>query len=140
MTKGSGRKQTSDRVSSIAGKYVGGNSPLGDVADRIATACRDCGVPLNDRAVLALTNRLEAAIAPVLDDLRTLAASCLSQDETPPNTITNAIVERERAQAAAERNVLQLLARLNPPKQFSKRSIALMSNSRGALIADMGSR
>jgi hypothetical protein len=57
-----------------------------------------------------------------------------------PNTITNAIVERERAQAAAERNVLQLLARLNPPKQFSKRSIALMSNSRGALIADMGSR
>jgi hypothetical protein len=64
-------------------KYVGDNSPLGDVSDRIADACRECGVPLNDRAVLALTNRLEAAIAPVLDDLRTLAASCLSQDETP---------------------------------------------------------
>jgi hypothetical protein len=79
------KKQTSATVSTIAAKYVGDDTPLGDVSDAIATACRDCGIPLNDRAVLALTNRLENALAPVLTDLRTLAASCLSQDELAGN-------------------------------------------------------
>jgi hypothetical protein len=75
------RKQTSSHVSTIAGKYVGDASPIDP--DMIANAVRECGIPLNDRAVLALTNRIESAIAPLCDDLRTLAASCLSQDETP---------------------------------------------------------
>jgi hypothetical protein len=95
MAKG---KQTSSRVSSIAAKYVGDESPLGDVTDAVANAVRECGIPLNDRAVLALTNRLEAAIAPVLNDLRTLAASCLSQDETPGG----AHVETKLGEPAAE--------------------------------------
>jgi hypothetical protein len=95
MAKGGGRKQTSDRVSSIAAKYVGDDSPLGDVTDAVANAVRECGIPLNDRAVLALTNRLEAAIAPVLNDLRTLAASCLSQDETPSQAAIASSVDRE---------------------------------------------
>lgn len=75
------RKQTSSRVSSIASKYVGDASPLDP--DAIANAVRECGIPMNDRAVLALTNRIENAVAPLIDDLRTLAGSCLSQDETP---------------------------------------------------------
>jgi hypothetical protein len=79
------RKQTSAKVSSIAGKYVGTDaSPFATFADDIATAVRECGVPLNDRAVLALTNRIETALQPIADDLKTLAASALSQDETPP--------------------------------------------------------
>jgi hypothetical protein len=82
MAKG-GRKQTSDRVSSIAGKYVGDNSPLGDVSD----ADRE-RLPRMRRS--AERSRRTGAYEPPgssyragPDDLRTLAASCLSQDETP---------------------------------------------------------
>lgn len=51
-----------------------------------------------------------------------------------------AIVEAKKAEAAAEQRVLRMVAAASPPKQYRKRSIALMSPSRAALIADMGSR
>lgn len=77
------RKQTSSRISTIAAKYMNDDSVI-DV-DAIATAVRECGIPLNDRAVLALTNKIESAIAPMITDLRSLAASALSQDESKGN-------------------------------------------------------
>lgn len=76
------RKQTSNRVSSIAGKYVGDSTPFTpDIEAAVASAIRSCGVPLNDRAVLVITNKIETALEPLFDDVRSLAASCLSQDE-----------------------------------------------------------
>jgi hypothetical protein len=51
-----------------------------------------------------------------------------------------AIVEAKKAEAEAEQRVLRTLQRISPPKKYRLRSIALMSNSRAALIADMGSR
>lgn len=52
----------------------------------------------------------------------------------------NAKVDRLKAEAAAERRILTFLARQNPPKRFRTRALSLMTHSRGALIADMGSR
>jgi hypothetical protein len=74
-----GKKQTSPRVSTIAGKYLGDVSIIDP--DLIADCVRGCGVPLNDRAVLVLTNKIETALAPLCDDVRSLAASCVAQDE-----------------------------------------------------------
>jgi hypothetical protein len=47
-----------------------------------------------------------------------------------------AIVEAKKAEAAAEQRVLRTWSRLNPPKKYRVRSIALMSNSRAR--ADRG--
>lgn len=77
------RKQTSTAVSSLASRVMNDNPITADVHAAIADAVASCGVPLNDRAVLALTNKIESALETVVDDMRTLAASCLSQDETP---------------------------------------------------------
>lgn len=77
------KKQTSARVSAIAAKYMGDESPMtAEVQDAIGRAIRECGLPLNDRATLICTNKIEAALAPLIADMRTLAASCLGQDET----------------------------------------------------------
>lgn len=77
------RKQTSAAVSAIAGRVLNENPISADIHATIADAVAACGVPLNDRAVLALTNKIESALEPLVEDMRTLAASCLSQDETP---------------------------------------------------------
>lgn len=78
------RKQTSAAVSKIAGRVLNENPINADIHATIADAVASCGIPLNDRAVLALTNKIESALEPLVDDLKTLAASALSQDETPP--------------------------------------------------------
>jgi hypothetical protein len=77
------KKQTSDRVSSIAARVMGGDFMTPDVQNAVQAAVKDCGLPMNDRASLVLVNRIETALAPLFDDFKTLAASCLSQDETP---------------------------------------------------------
>lgn len=76
------RKQTSAAVSKIASRILNDGLLTADTHAAIADAVQECGVPLNDRAVLALTNRIEAALEPIVEDVRSLAASCLSQDET----------------------------------------------------------
>jgi seryl-tRNA(Sec) selenium transferase len=82
MAKGA-RKQTSAHVSAIAARILNEGLLTADIHATIADAVQGCGVPLNDRAVLALTNKIEAALEPIVEDVRSLAASCLSQDETP---------------------------------------------------------
>lgn len=78
------KKQTSAAVSAIAARVLGDDGPLSpEIQAGIAAAVAECGVPLNDRATLVLTSKIEAALAPLLDEMRSLAASCLSQDETP---------------------------------------------------------
>jgi hypothetical protein len=75
------RKQTSAKVASIAGKYAGDANPFDDYSEAVADAIRAAGVPLSDRGVLVVQAKLEAALAPIVDDLRTLAASALGQRE-----------------------------------------------------------
>lgn len=78
------KKQTSAAVSAIAARVLGDDGPLSPaVSEAIGQAIDDCGIPLNDRAKLLLVGKIESALAPLVDDLRTLAASALSQDETP---------------------------------------------------------
>lgn len=83
MARGS-KRQTSARVSAIASRVLNDDEPklTAEVQAQIATAVRMCGLPINDRAMLALNVNLEAALAPIFADMKTLAASCLSQDET----------------------------------------------------------
>lgn len=77
------RKQTSAAVSAIAGRVLGDDGPLSpEIQAGIQAAIAECGVPLSDRAILVLTTKIEAALAPLVDDMKTLAASCVSQDET----------------------------------------------------------
>lgn len=79
------RKATSSKVSKLASKPLHDATPNADVRAAIADAVTGCGIPLNDRATNAVVDRIVDAIEPFLDDVRTLAASCLSQDETPGN-------------------------------------------------------
>jgi hypothetical protein len=51
---------------------------------------------------------------------------------------SNAIVEANQRAAAAERRVLATVQRLTPQRQYSKRSLALMSIGRGALVVSDG--
>lgn len=79
------RKQTSAAVAAIAGRHIAGE-PLADVQVRIAIgqAIHGTGLPMNERHVDRVIDAIGEALAPLFDDLRTLAASCLAHDETPP--------------------------------------------------------
>lgn len=83
------KKQTSADVSKIAAARLAQGSPFNDpeLKAAISVALRECGVPINERAIVALCDRIEVAFEPVIVDLRKLAASCLSQDETPPASV-----------------------------------------------------
>lgn len=76
-------KQTSAAVSAIAARVLGDEGLLSPaVATAIGEAIDECGIPLNDRAKLVLVGKIETALAPLVEDAKALAASCLSQDET----------------------------------------------------------
>jgi hypothetical protein len=77
------RKATSAKVSKLAAKLIQGHAIDGDVRAAVADAITANGLVLNERAVNATIDRIIAALEPHFDDVRTLAASCLSQDETP---------------------------------------------------------
>lgn len=76
-------KVTSSKVSKLASKLLNDATPNADVRAALADAVTGCGIPLNERAANAVVDRIVEAMEPFLDDVRTLAASCLSQDETP---------------------------------------------------------
>jgi hypothetical protein len=80
------KKQTSASVSKLAARVLSTDNPLEAHRTAIADAFRACGLPLSDRAVTALTDRIGDALAPLFADMRTLAASALSQDETPKSS------------------------------------------------------
>lgn len=49
-------------------------------------------------------------------------------------------VDRQKAQIAAEKRVLEMRRRLEPPKRYSVRNLALMTIGRGAFIAANAAR
>lgn len=77
------RKQTSAAASKIAARILATDNPLELYRGRIAVAIQECGLPLSERAVNVFVERVNDALEPLFDDLRTLAGSALSQDETP---------------------------------------------------------
>lgn len=79
-------KKTSKEVAAIAGRVLDGDA-LTPYLPSISDALRQCGLPLNDRAVLALQNRLEAALAPLIDDMQALAGSAMAQKVKEPKPI-----------------------------------------------------
>lgn len=75
------RKATSAKVSKLAARMLNAHADA-DMRAAIGDAVTECGIPLNDRATSAVVDRIVAALEPHFDEVRSLAASCLSQDET----------------------------------------------------------
>lgn len=75
-------KQTSPEVSSIAGRVLASGSPLDSDDYRQPLRALAPRLGISDRAVEEiLIPELAVIFEPVISDLRTLAASALSQDE-----------------------------------------------------------
>jgi hypothetical protein len=71
-------KKTSKEVAAIAGRVLDGDALTPEIQAGIALAIRTCGLPLNDRAILVVTTNIEAALAPLIDDMQSLAGSIVS--------------------------------------------------------------
>lgn len=76
------KKATSAKVSKLAAKLIHCSNVDPDVRATIHDAVTSHGLALNDRCATGIVDRVIAALEPHFDDVRTLAASCLSQDET----------------------------------------------------------
>ncbi len=77
------KKQTGADVSAIAARILATDDPLAAHRGAIAVAIQECGLPLSARAVDGFVDRISHALAPMVADMRALAASALSQDEKP---------------------------------------------------------
>lgn len=75
------RKETSPKVSAIAARLVN-EDPLSP-REPFRAALRSCGLPLSDAAADRMLDLLGATLAPYIADVKTVAASALSQDEQP---------------------------------------------------------
>lgn len=89
------RKKTSAAVAKIAGDILATDNPLEAHKDAIGEAIRGCGLPLGDRAVSAVVDRIGDALAPFIADVRSLAASALSQDEEPSKPVEPPLSEAD---------------------------------------------
>ncbi len=76
------KKATGPEISTIAARVLATDNPFDEHKGAIAIAIQQCGLPLSAKAVNVFVERISEALAPLLTDMRSLAASALSQDET----------------------------------------------------------
>src|SRR6185369_6093916 len=82
------RKKTGDAASKIAARVLATDKPVHAHTSALTIAIQQCGLPLSPRAIDSFVDAVADALAPMVDDLKTLAASVLAQDET---SIRNAV-------------------------------------------------
>jgi hypothetical protein len=82
------RKKTSPAVSAIAGRVLAtdlAEDTRARVEAALVVGLQAAGFPINPKATEAITARIVEALKPTIDDLRGLAGSALTQDETAGN-------------------------------------------------------
>jgi len=82
------RKKTSPQVSTVAGRVLASDieaQARQALSGALSIALQECGLPINARTTATIVDRLADSLKPTFDDLRTLAGSSLTQDETAGN-------------------------------------------------------